>query len=146
MLLSGGDALIDCLPGKWLDGGDAIMPLAGVSCLNIAVGMARLGAQAGFVGGISTDLFGRMIADHALASQVELRYATRSAHQTRLAFVRSAGGEPQYAFYDEATASRHGIYRRDYTPYGEFEASHVGGTRLSSEEGPARVRARPAED
>jgi len=48
-----------------------------------------------------TDLFGRMIADHAKASQVELRYATRSGHQTTLAFVRSVNGEPQYAFYDE---------------------------------------------
>jgi len=97
--------LIDFLPVKSVDGRDALVPVAGGSCLNIAVGMARLGAPAGFVGGISTDLFGRMIADHALASQVELRYATRSEHQTTLAFVRTVAGEPQYAFYDEGTAS-----------------------------------------
>ena len=65
MLLSCGDALIDFLPVKSTDGRDAIVPVAGGSCLNIAVGMARLGAPAAFVGGISTDLFGRMIADHA---------------------------------------------------------------------------------
>jgi len=106
MLLSCGDALVDFLPVKSADGRDAAVPVVGGSCLNIAVGMARLGAPAGFVGGISTDLFGRMIADHALASQVDLRYVTRSAHQTTLAFVRHVGGEPQYAFYDEATASR----------------------------------------
>src|SRR5258708_8203096 len=100
MLLGCGDALIDFLPVKSLDGGDAIMPVAGGSCLNIAVGMARLGAQAGFVGGISTDLFGRMISDHAFASPVELRYCTRSAHQTPLPFVRTPGGEPPYGFYD----------------------------------------------
>ena len=94
MLLSCGDALIDFLPVKSADGRDAAVPVAGGSCLNIAVGMARLGAPAGFVGGIATDLFGRMIADHALASQVELRYATRSEHQTTLAFVRTVGGEP----------------------------------------------------
>ena len=29
-------------------------------------------------------------------------YATRSDHQSTLAFVRTVGGEPQYAFYDEA--------------------------------------------
>ena len=101
MLLSCGDALIDFLPVKSMDGRDAIVPVAGGSCLNIAVGMARLGAPAEFVGGISTDLFGRMIADHAAASQVDLRYATRSDHQTTLAFVRTVDGEPQYAFYDE---------------------------------------------
>src|SRR5580704_14694147 len=105
MLLSCGDALIDFLPVNSMDGRDAIVPAVGGSCLNIAVGMARLGAPAGFVGGISTDLFGRMIADHASASEVDLRYATRSdEHQTTLAFVRSVAGEPQYAFYDEGTA------------------------------------------
>src|SRR5437899_9045812 len=105
MLLSCGDALIDFLPVKSVDGRDASVPVAGGSCLNIAVGMARLVAPTGFVGGISTDLFGRMIADHALASQVDLRYATRSDDQTTLAFVRSVAGEPQYAFYNEQIAS-----------------------------------------
>ena len=114
MLLSCGDALIDFLPVKATDGRDASVPVAGGSCLNIAVGIARLGAPTAFVGGISTDLFGRMIADHAMASQVDLRYATRSAGQTTLAFVRSVDGEPQYAFYDEGTASRNWTCRIDH--------------------------------
>src|SRR6202166_3939656 len=133
MLLSCGDALIDFLPVKSVDGRDAAAPVAGGSCLNVAVGMARLGAPAGFVGGISTDLFGRMIADHALASQVDLRYAVRSEHQTTLAFVRTVAGEPQYAFYDEQTASRNWTYRRGSIPFGEIEAIHVGSTTLIDE-------------
>lgn len=141
MLLSCGDALIDFLPVKSVDGRDAAVPVAGGSCLNVAVGMARLGAPAGFVGGISTDLLGRIIADHALASQVELRYATRSEHQTTLAFVRHDGGEPQYAFYDEATASRNWIYRAGSIPFGEIEAVHVGSTTLANEEGAAQALA-----
>src|SRR3984893_10330912 len=141
MLLSCGDALIDFLPLKSVDGRDAIVPVAGGSCLNIAVGMARLGAPTGFVGGISTDLFGRMIADHALASQVELRYATRSDHQTTLAFVRTVAGEPQYVFYDEATASRNWIYRHGSIPFDEIEAIHVGSTTLADEKGAAQALA-----
>src|SRR5882762_3917725 len=141
MLLSCGDALIDFLPVKSVDGRDASVPVAGGSCLNIAVGMARLGAPAGFVGGISTDLFGRMIADHALASQVELRYATRSEHQTTLAFVRTVGGEPQYAFYDEATATRNWIYRPGSVPFNEIEAVHVGSTTLADQQGAAQALA-----
>src|SRR6202790_1872006 len=104
MLLSCGDALIDFLPVKSVDGRDAAVPVAGGSFPNLAVGMARLGAPAGFVGGISTDLFGRIIADHALTSQVDLRYAARSDHQMTLAFVRTVAGEPQNVFYDEAPA------------------------------------------
>jgi fructokinase len=141
MLLSCGDALVDFLPVKSVDGGDAAVPVAGGSCLNIAVGMARLGAPTGFVGGISTDLFGRMIADHAHMSQVDLRYATRSEHQTTLAFVRHIAGEPHYVFYDEATASRNWIYRRGSIPFDEIEAIHVGSTTLANDNGAAQALA-----
>src|SRR5712672_2687928 len=141
MLLSCGDALVDFLPVASVDGRDAAVPVAGGSCLNIAVGMARLGAPAGFVGGISTDLFGRMIADHALASQVDLCYATRSEHQTTLAFVRTVAGEPQYAFYDEGTTTRNWIYRRGSIPFDEIEAIHVGSTTLADERGAAQALA-----
>src|SRR5204862_7431301 len=141
MLLSCGDALIDFLPVKSVDGRDAIVPVVGGACLNIAVGMARLGAPTGFDGGISTDLFGRMIADHASASQVDLRYATRSDCQTTLAFVRTVAGEPQYAFYDEATASRHWTYRRGSIPFDEIEAIHVGSTTLANDQGAAEALA-----
>jgi fructokinase len=141
MLLSCGDALVDFLPAKVVDGRDAVVPVVGGSCLNIAVGMARLGAPTGFVGGISTDLFGRMIADHAMASQVDLGYATRGDHQTTLAFVRSVGGEPQYAFYDAETASRNWVYRRGSIPFREIEAIHVGSTTLVDEKGAAETLA-----
>src|SRR3978361_589940 len=98
MLLSCGDALVDFLPVTSADGRDAAVPVAGGSCLNIAVGMARLGAPAGFGGGISTGLLGRIGAAHARAGGVALRYAPRSAHQTTLPFVRHVAGEPHYAF------------------------------------------------
>jgi fructokinase len=130
MLLSCGDALIDFLPVKAADGRDALAPAVGGSCLNIAVGIARLGAPAGFVGGISTDLFGRMIAEHAQASQVDLRYAARSSRPTTLALVRVVDGEPQYAFYDEGTAGRHWTYRQGSIPFAEVDAIHVGSTTL----------------
>jgi fructokinase len=106
------------------------VPAVGGSCLNVAVGMARLGVQAGFIGGISTDLFGRMIADHASASEVDLRHATRSDHQTTLAFVQTVAGEPRYAFYDEGTASRNWTYRSGSLPFDTIEAIHVGSTTL----------------
>jgi fructokinase len=141
MMLSCGDALVDFLPVAAVDGRDALVPAVGGSCLNVAVGLARLGAEAGFVGGISTDLFGRMIADHALASAVDLRFATRSDHQTTLAFVRTVDGEPQYAFYDEGTASRHWTYRSGALPFGRVEAIHVGSTTLVDERAAAEALA-----
>lgn len=141
MMLSCGDALVDFLPVTAVDGRDALVPAVGGSCLNVAVGMARLGAPAGFVGGISTDLFGRMVADHALASEVDLRFATRSDHQTTLAFVRTVAGEPQYAFYDEGTASRNWTYRSGSLPFDRIEAIHVGSTTLVDERAAAQALA-----
>jgi fructokinase len=141
MLLSCGDALIDFLPVRSAEGRDALLPVVGGSCLNVAIGVARLGAPTGFVGGISTDLFGRMIADHAQASQVELQYATRSPRPTTLAFVRSVDGEPHYAFYDEATASRHWTYRSGTIPFAEIDAIHVGSTTLVDGDGAAQALA-----
>jgi fructokinase len=141
MILSCGDALIDFVPVVATDGRDAARPAVGGSCLNIAVGIARLGIASGFVGGISTDLFGRMIADHATASNVDLRYVTRSAHQTTLAFVRIVAGESQYAFYDAETASANWSYQRGSIPFDMIEAVHVGSTTLVHERGAAEAGA-----
>jgi fructokinase len=117
------------------------MPAVGGSCLNVSVGMARLGAPTSFVGGISTDMFGRMIADHAAASDVELGLATRSDHQTTLAFVRIIAGESHYAFYDAETATRNWTYRRGSIPFDTVEAVHVGSTTLVNDQGAAETKA-----
>jgi len=141
MILSCGDALIDFVPVAAADGRDAVRPAVGGSCLNVAVGIARLGVASGFVGGISTDLFGRMIADHATASGVELKHATRSAHQTTLAFVRIVEGESQYAFYDAETASANWRYARGAIPLEVIKAVHIGSTTLVHERGAAEAGA-----
>jgi fructokinase len=141
MILSCGDALIDFVPIAATDGRDAVRPAVGGSCLNVAVGIARLGVDAGFVGGVSTDLFGRMIADHALASGVKLDHATRSPRQTTLAFVRIVGGESQYAFYDAETAAAHWIYQQGSIPFASVEAVHIGSTTLVHERGAVQARA-----
>jgi fructokinase len=141
MLISCGDALIDFVPTRTAEGREAVMPAVGGSCLNVAIGMARLGAPTGFVGGISTDLFGRMIADHAAASNVKLDLATRSDHQTTLAFVRIVAGESHYAFYDAETATRSWIFRRGTIPFDAVEALHVGSTTLVNDQGAAETKA-----
>jgi fructokinase len=141
MILSCGDALIDFVPVAVADGGEAVRPVVGGSCLNVAVGLARLGAPTGFVGGISNDVFGRMIAEHALASDVDLGFATRSDHQTTLAFVRIVAGESQYAFYDAQTASREWTYRRGSIPFTSIEAVHVGSTTLVNDNGATQTAA-----
>jgi fructokinase len=141
MILSCGDALIDFVPVVAADGGEAARPMVGGSCLNVAVGLARLDVPTGFVGGIANDLFGRMIAQHALASNVDLGFAMRPDRQSTLAFVRIVGGESQYAFYDAQTASREWTYQRHRIPFGKISAVHVGSTTLVNEGGAAETLA-----
>lgn len=133
VLLSCGDALIDFVPVKVADGRDGYVPVVGGSCLNIAVTMARLGAEAGLVGGVSSDLFGEMIATHMAASKVDFRYVRRSAHETTLAFVRFVDGEPQYAFYDETTAARLWTYEPGSIDFSAVDVLHTGSTTLINE-------------
>jgi fructokinase len=135
MMLSCGDALIDFVPVMAADGREAVRPVVGGSCLNVAIGLSRLGSPTGFVGGISTDLFGRMIADHAMASGVDISPATRSDRQTTLAFVRIVAGESQYAFYDAATAAREWTFARNSIPFDDIDALHVGSTTLVHDQG-----------
>ncbi|MCK1421794.1 carbohydrate kinase [Bradyrhizobium sp. 180] len=141
MLIACGDALIDFVPTRSTEGREAVMPAVGGACLNVAIGMARLGAPTSFVGGISTDLFGRMIADHATVSNVGLDLATRSDHQTTLAFVRIVAGESHYAFYDAETATRNWTYRRGTIPFDAVDALHVGSTTLVNDQGAAETTA-----
>ncbi|MBR0823977.1 carbohydrate kinase [Bradyrhizobium manausense] len=141
MLISCGDALIDFVPTRTADNREAVMPAVGGSCINVAIGMARLGAPAGFVGGISNDMFGQMIAAHAAASNVALGFATRTDHQTTLAFVRIVGGESHYAFYDAGTATRNWTYRRGSIPFAAVEAMHIGSTTLVNDQGAAETQA-----
>src|SRR5258708_33488480 len=102
MMLSCGDALVDFLPVKAVDGRDALVPAVGGSCLNVAVGLARLGVEAGFVGGISTALLSRMIARPPPAPPVALRLPTRRDHHTTPAFARTVSDQPRYAVSDQS--------------------------------------------
>jgi fructokinase len=106
MILCAGEALIDMLPRRTAEGEDAFAPHAGGSVFNTAIALGRLGANAGYFGGLSTDFLGELLASSLAASRVDTRLCLRSPRPTTLAFVRLVDGQASYAFYDEATAGR----------------------------------------
>jgi fructokinase len=130
MLVCCGDALIDMIPAQTVDGRDCYVPAIGGSCCNIAVALGRLGAEVGFMGGIAKDFFGDLLVQGLAASNVSTRYVARLDHETTLGFVKLGGHEPQYAFYDDATAGR--LWRRsDSPPLGdEVRLVHIGSVTL----------------
>ncbi|MCB1383113.1 MAG: carbohydrate kinase [Notoacmeibacter sp.] len=106
MILCCGEALIDMLPRNGAGGEALFAPHCGGAVYNTAIALGRLGAPAGFLSGISTDMFGAMLMDGLAASRVEADHVVRSDRPTTLAFVQLVNGQAKYAFYDENTAGR----------------------------------------
>lgn len=106
MILCCGEALIDMLPRQTKAGEAAFAPYPGGAVFNTAVALGRLGADAGFFYGLSSDFFGDMLADFLVESGVDASLCLRADRPSTLAFVQLVDGQARYAFYDEATAGR----------------------------------------
>lgn len=101
-----GEALIDFVPVPAPDGGPAYAPRCGGSPFNAAKAAALAGVEVGFLGAISTDLFGEMLQADLVRHGVDTTQAPRLSAPTTLAFVDLQAGEPRYAFFNEGTATR----------------------------------------
>ncbi len=98
-----GEALVDLLP----DGERAFHAAEGGAPANIAVAVARLGHPARFLGGLSTDRWGDLLAAHLEASGVATDSAPRRDAPTAVALVDlAADGSAIYRFLWEETADR----------------------------------------
>ncbi len=106
MIVSCGEALIDFLPRAGAEGTSVFLPAAGGSPFNVAIAMARLGAAAGFFGGISNDFFGDMLRKALRDSGVDLSFVANATRPSTLAFVSLVDGSARYAFFDEGSAGR----------------------------------------
>lgn len=106
MILCGGDALIDFVPVSGPDGGTALSPRVGGAVLNAATALRRLGQDVSFVGALSRDLFGDILADHMRREGIGMDHVARTGDDSTLAFVTLEGGEAKYAFYDSSSAGR----------------------------------------
>ncbi len=104
-----GELLIDFVStesGVTLAGAPAFKKAAGGAPANVAVGVARLGYRAGFMGQVGEDDFGHFLADTLADSGVDvagLRFSSEA--RTALAFVSlRADGERSFMFYRHPSA------------------------------------------
>ena len=101
MIVVAGEALIDLAPRDGL-----LLPLAGGSPYNVAVGLGRLGRDTHYLGGLSTDAFGEMMAERLAADGVDLSLAPRFEGPSTLAVVHlDDDGRATYGFYLDGTAA-----------------------------------------
>jgi fructokinase len=106
MILCCGESLIDMLPRALDTGENAFLPVAGGAVFNTAIALGRLGQKTGFFCGISSDMFGELLAATLDLSNVDHSLCPRPDKPTTLAFVTLAGGHAKYTFYDENSALR----------------------------------------
>ena len=141
MILCCGEALIDFLPRKTVDGAMAYQPFAGGSVYNTAIALGRLGAPVALFTGVSTDFFGDMLREGLKASKVGLAYAKVWDRPSTLAFVKLSNGHARYSFFDDNSAGRM-LTTRDLPKLARnVQALHFGSISLIPEPGGATLEA-----
>ncbi|HEY7225672.1 MAG TPA: carbohydrate kinase [Micromonosporaceae bacterium] len=93
-----GEALIDLVETP-AEGGNVFRPLVGGAPLNVAAGIARLGARAELVSAIGTDALGQRIWDLMARLGVGVRGCSRVDVPTTLAVTSLRAAVPEFAFY-----------------------------------------------
>lgn len=101
-LTSFGEMLMDLLPTT--DG--ALLPVAGGAPANVAVGFAKLGGKAAFIGGFGEDAFAQQLKATLQHYEVDTAYCmTVAGSKTALAIVQlDEKGERSFSFYRDNTA------------------------------------------
>jgi fructokinase len=97
-----GEALIDLI----VRATGEITPVAGGSPYNAVRAIARLGVPAAWIGGLSSDRFGRMLEAGLTGDGVQVSLAQRTALPTTLALAEiGADGAASYHFYTDSTSA-----------------------------------------
>jgi fructokinase len=128
MFLVCGEALFDF----FLDSDDGpasagFAARAGGSPFNVAVGLSRLGRDAGLLTGLSSDMLGKRLARTLAAEGVSTAYAVATDRPTTISLVGlDPAGVPEYQFYGNGSADA-GVTVADLPALGpEVEGLHFG--------------------
>ena len=107
MFLICGEALFDLFGEDTAGDSVSFDARIGGSPFNVAMGLARLGEDAAFFGGISRDALGEKLIAKFRKEGVLERYILRTDYLTTLSLVqKDERGSPAYTFYGENAADR----------------------------------------
>lgn len=105
--------------------------LAGGSPFNAAVGLRRLGVEAGLFGGVSTDFLGRRLLQVLRDEGVSEQFLVEFAAPTTLSMVAvGSDGSPQYSFRGDGCADR--LLQTSHLPAlgADIRGLHIGSFSL----------------
>lgn len=125
-----GDAVVDLLP----ESGGRLLQCPGGAPANVAVGIARLGGNSGFIGRVGDDPFGRFMQQTLREEQVDTRYMRCDPqHRTSTVVVDLDGeGERTFTFMVRPSADLF-LQPEDLPPFAANEWLHVCSIALSAE-------------
>jgi len=139
-IISIGEMLIDFIPDLPSSGGVAgslcYHPHPGGAPANVAVAIARLGGAARFIGKLSEDGFGKMLAQVLVDNHIDTLYlkTTRQAPTSLAMVTLLAGGERQFTFYRRGTADTLlEVGDLDWNAWQDAVICHAGSVSLSIE-------------
>lgn len=129
-----GEALMDLIPVATGE----VLPMVGGGPANTAKALARLGYPTLFIGGISTDPYGKIIEEELDESGVNLSLAYRGDRATALAIASiDEKGLASYKFELEGSSSF--AFDRSWLPNGEPGVIHIGSVATLLEPGASEL-------
>lgn len=125
-----GDAVVDLLP----DGEGRLLQCPGGAPANVAVGVARLGGDSGFIGRVGDDPFGRFMRHTLAQEQVDVNYMRLDAAQRTSTVVvdLDSHGERTFTFMVRPSADLF-LQPEDLPPFDAGQWLHVCSIALSAE-------------
>ena len=143
-IISLGEALIDAFadPGVPLRDAEALHPRPGGAPANVAVALARLGADVGFIGKVGADEFGAYLIDLLAEEGVDVtHFVADPGGPTMLAIVAAPSPDEQhFILYHGADT----LLRPEELPRATIESAAVfayGSVTLTAESGAAALQA-----
>ena len=139
-IVSIGEMLIDFIPDApslvGVKGTPCYHPHPGGAPANVAVAIARLGGASRFIGKLSEDGFGQMLAQVLIDNHVDTLYlkTTRQAPTSLAMVTLLANGERQFTFYRVGTADTLlEVSELDWNSWQDAVICHAGSVSLSIE-------------
>jgi len=114
-----GEVLIDLISN-----GPERSEIVGGGAANSARALAGLGVATSFIGGISSDGYGKRATTELVEAGVSLEFALRSELPTARALIEISNGSPSYSFELDETATF--AFSDDWLPSGAPSALHIG--------------------
>jgi fructokinase len=127
MFMVCGEALMDVFSAGDTPEGMALDARVGGSPFNVAVGLARLNCDVGFLGAVSTDFLGERLLRAMTQERVDTSTVARVQSPTTLSLVGlDERGVPSYAFYGDSCADRQLLPEHVHALPKQVRAVHFG--------------------